>query len=84
MNSRVKTKLSAGGEAVSAKGCYQDPELVELMASSGVDAIWLCMEHRQIAPDTLYSMIQACRLGGADAIVRVKPSNRVAVNQWVR
>ena len=79
MNSRVKQKLAAGDEAVSAKVCYQDPELVELMASGGVDALWLCLEHRRIAPDTLYAMIQACRLGGADAIVRVKPANHTDV-----
>jgi len=79
MNSRVKQKLDAGAEAISAKACYQDPELVELLASGGVDAVWLCLEHRQMAPDTLYSLIQACRLGGADAIVRVKPSNHTDV-----
>lgn len=79
MNSRVKQKLGSGGEALSAKACYQDPELVELMASGGVDAVWLCLEHRKMAPDTLYSLIQACRLGGADAIVRVKPSNHTDV-----
>ena len=74
-NSRVKQKLSAGEIALCAKACYQDPELVELMASSGVDAIWICLEHKKIAPDTLQAMIQACRLGGADAIIRVKPGN---------
>lgn len=58
-----------------AKACYQDPELVELMASSGVDGIWICLEHKRIAPDVLYALIQACRLGGADPIMRVKPSN---------
>lgn len=41
MNSRVKQKLAAGGEAVSVKVCYQDPELVELMASGGVVALRL-------------------------------------------
>lgn len=79
MKSRVKQKLQAGGEAISAKVCYQDPELVELMAGGGVDALWLCTEHRKIAPDTLYAMIQACRLGGADTIVRVKPANHTDV-----
>lgn len=73
--SRTRQKLNAGETALCAKACYTDPELVELMASSGVDAIWICLEHKQVAPDTLYAMIQACRLGGADALIRVKPSN---------
>ncbi|MSU47202.1 MAG: hypothetical protein EXS42_08820 [Lacunisphaera sp.] len=53
MNSRVKQQLAAGGEAISAKVCYQDPELVELMASGVVEALWLCLEHRKIPPDPL-------------------------------
>ena len=73
--SRLKQKLAAGEDVLCAKACYQDPELVELMASSGVDAIWICLEHKRLAPDTLYAMIQACRLSGADALVRVKPAN---------
>ena len=74
-SSPLKLKLAAGEVALCAKACYQDPELVELMASSGVDGIWICLEHKRISPDALYAMIQACRLGGADAIVRVKPAN---------
>ena len=58
-----------------AKACYADPELVELMAGSGFDAVWICLEHKRLDPAVVYSLIQACRLGGADAIVRVKPSN---------
>ncbi|MBL9214480.1 MAG: hypothetical protein JNG83_03290 [Opitutaceae bacterium] len=73
--SLLKQKLAAGETVFTAKACYQDPELVELMASSGVDAIWICLEHKHVAPDALYAMIQACRLGGADALIRVKPSN---------
>lgn len=77
--SRTRQKLNAGETALCAKACYSDPELVELMASSGLDAIWICLEHKQIAPDTLYAMIQACRLGGADALVRVKPANYTSI-----
>ena len=41
---------------------------IESIASSGFDAIWLCLEHRRIDPALMYSLIQACRLGGADAL----------------
>lgn len=71
----VRQKLAAGETAYCAKACYPDPELVELMASAGFDAIWICLEHKQIDPATVYALIQACRLGGADALFRVKPAN---------
>lgn len=75
LSSFVRQKLTAGQPVFCAKVCYQDPELVELMASSGFDAIWICLEHKRIDPATVYAMIQACRLGGADALIRIKPSN---------
>src|SRR3954454_9656803 len=71
----VRKKLAAREQVFCAKSCYQDPELVELMASSGFSAIWICLEHKRIDPATVYAMIQACRLGGADALLRVKPAN---------
>jgi 2-keto-3-deoxy-L-rhamnonate aldolase RhmA len=49
--------------------------LVELIASSGFDAVWICLEHKRMDPSTVYALIQACRLGGADALIRVKPTN---------
>ncbi len=73
--SRVLAKLRRGEPAFSAKACYADPELVEAIASSGVDAVWLCQEHRRLDPSLFCSLIQACRLGGADALVRVKPAD---------
>jgi len=73
--STFRQKIAAGGTPISAKACYQDPELVELLASAGFDAIWICLEHKRVDPSVVYSLIQACRLGGADALIRVKPSN---------
>lgn len=72
--SLVRQKIARGETVFTAKACYADPELVELIASSGFDAIWICLEHRRIDPALMYSLIQACRLGGADALVRVKPA----------
>jgi len=77
--STVRRKLSRDETILTAKACYADPELVELIASSGCDAVWLCLEHRRPDPAVVYSLIQACRLGGADALVRVKPSNHADV-----
>ncbi|MSU48449.1 MAG: aldolase [Opitutus sp.] len=75
----VRKKLTAEQTVYCAKVCYADPELVELVASSGFDAIWICLEHKRVDPAIVYSLIQACRLGGADALIRVKPSNHADV-----
>ena len=73
--SLVRQKIARGETVWCAKACYHDPELVELIGRFGFDAIWICLEHKRLDSATLYSLIQACRLAGADAIVRVKPSN---------
>lgn len=64
---------------LAAKVCYADPELAELTASAGFDAVWLCLEHRRLDPALVQAMLQACRLGGADALVRVRPANHTDV-----
>ena len=73
--SLVRQKITRGETVWCAKACYHDPELVELIARAGFDGIWICLEHKRLDPAVLYSLIQACRLAGADALVRVKPSN---------
>jgi 4-hydroxy-2-oxoheptanedioate aldolase len=73
--SRIRQKLARGEAAWCAKAGYCDPELVELMSTLGFDGIWICLEHKRLDPSTTYALIQACRLGGADAIMRVKPAN---------
>ena len=63
ITSVVRQKLTRGEPVLTAKTCYADPELVELMASAGFDALWICLEHKRLDPATTYSLIQACRLG---------------------
>lgn len=79
INSQVRSKITRGETVFTAKACYADPELVELIASAGFDAIWICLEHKRVDPALVYSLIQACRLGGADALIRVKPANHADV-----
>lgn len=71
----VVEKMARRETVITAKACYTDPELVELIASSGFDAIWICTEHKRIDSSVLYALIQACRLGSADALIRLRPSN---------
>jgi 2-keto-3-deoxy-L-rhamnonate aldolase RhmA len=73
--SRVRQKIAHGDTILCAKACYQDPELVELIGAHGFDGIWICLEHKRVDPSIIYALIQACRLSGTDAIMRVKPSN---------
>lgn len=79
----LRQKISRGETVIMAKAGYTDPELVELIASSGFDAVWICLEHKTMDPATVYAMIQACRLGGADALIRVKPANYTQVLQLI-
>lgn len=72
--SLVRRKLNAGEPVFTAKACYADPELVELVASAGFDAVWICLEHRRLDPAVAVSLLQACRLSGADALVRIRPA----------
>lgn len=71
----VLQKIRSGQTVITAKSCYTDPELVEMIASSGFDAVWICLEHKRVDAAMVYSLIQACRLGGSDALIRLRPSN---------
>ena len=73
--SLVQKKIARGKPAWWAKACYNDPELVELMGNFGLDAIWIGLEHKRLDPSATYALIQACRLAGTDAVMRVKPAN---------
>ena len=79
----VLQKIRSGQTVITAKSCYTDPELVEMIASSGFDAVWICLEHKRVDASMVYALIQACRLGGADALIRVKPSNYTDVLHWI-
>jgi len=79
----VLKKIRAGEAVITAKSCYTDPELVEMIASSGFDAVWICLEHKRLDASMVYALIQACRLGGADALIRVKPANYTDVLQLI-
>lgn len=75
----VRRKLARGEPVLTAKVCYTDPELAELTASAGFDAVWICLEHRRLDPAVVQALLQGCRLGGADALVRVRPANHTDV-----
>lgn len=73
--SSVRKKIASGEPIICAKASYQDPAVVELIGTFGFDAIWVCLEHKKMDPAAVYAYIQACRLNGVDALMRVKPGN---------
>ena len=73
--SSVRKRIARGEIVLCAKTSYHHPDIVELMGTFGFDGIWICLEHKRVDPNDVYALIQACRLGGADAIMRVKPAN---------
>jgi 4-hydroxy-2-oxoheptanedioate aldolase len=75
LRSRIRPKLTRGETVLCAKAGYQDPEIIELMGSYGFDGVWICLEHRKLDPLMVGHLIRAARLGGMDAIIRVKPAN---------
>lgn len=73
--SRIRRKLARQETVLCAKSSYQDPEVIELMGTFGFDGIWICLEHRRVDPSMVNHLIRACRLGGMDAVIRIKPAN---------
>jgi len=73
--SLIRKKLATEDIILCAKASYQDPEIIGLMGTFGFDGLWICLEHLRLDPARVYSLLQACALGGMDAIVRVKPAN---------
>ncbi|MBL9216685.1 MAG: hypothetical protein JNG83_14500 [Opitutaceae bacterium] len=73
--SRVRRKLATQEVILCAKTSYHLPDVAEMFGRAGFDGIWICLEHKRSDPAAVLALIQACRLGGADAIMRVKPAN---------
>ena len=69
--SRVLNKLRDGGIASCLKLNLADPRVVEIAAMSGIDCVWLDLEH---VPNTLHDIengVRAAKIHDCDALVRV-------------
>ena len=75
ISSVVRAKLAKQEPVLSAKVCYADPEIVEMIGRAGFDCVWICLEHRKIDPAVLQSLILSARVSGCDCLIRVKPEN---------
>jgi len=68
------TPLDEGGVCYGATVESGSPALVELVADTGVDWVWLDLEHKNASPlDSRYleSVARAAECGGAELVVRV-------------
>ena len=71
----VRAKLADGEPVFLAKTSYHNRDIIGLMGSFGFHGVWICLEHTLSDPNQIHSLIQACHLANADAVVRVKPAN---------
>ena len=69
--SRVLNKIKAGGVAYSVKLNLADARVAEIAAMSGIDCIWVDMEHVPSDYIDLENMIRAAKLYDTDTLVRV-------------
>ncbi|MDF2781220.1 MAG: 2-dehydro-3-deoxyglucarate aldolase [Geminicoccaceae bacterium] len=67
---RVKQKLAAG-EPVLSVGGIDNPDLIDLLGPTGLDAVWLEAEHGPIDFGRIPDLTRACDLWGMTSIVRV-------------
>lgn len=69
--SRILRRIREGKVAGCLKLNTQDARVAEIMAMSGIDAIWLCMEHTPCNYKDIESQVRAAKLYDVDTIIRV-------------
>lgn len=68
--SRVLAKLARGGVAGCVKLNLADPRVVELAGQSGIDSVWLDMEHVATDWSTIEHCVRAAKINDIDVMVR--------------
>lgn len=68
--SRVLRIIRDGGVACCLKIISSDPRVIETMAASGVDAIWVCTEHTPANYEMIEHQVRAAKLLDVDLVVR--------------
>ncbi len=67
----VLKKLRANEPVWCAKANLTDPCVIELMGYTGVQCVWICMEHGPNTFETVAHQVRAAKMLGMDAMVRV-------------
>lgn len=68
--SRVLRVIRNGGIASCLKVISSDPRIIETMAASGADAIWVCTEHTPANYENIENQVRAAKLFDVDLVVR--------------
>ncbi len=68
--SRVLRVIREGGVASCLKVISSDPRIVETMAASGADAVWVCTEHTPANYENIENQVRAAKVFDVDLIVR--------------
>jgi 2-keto-3-deoxy-L-rhamnonate aldolase RhmA len=69
----AKSKLAEGG-IVTALGQADDPDLIDMIGPTGIEAAWLEAEHGPVDFADIGNLSRACDLWGMSALVRVTRS----------
>lgn len=76
---RFRERLKSGAVCLGSVASFTDPAVSEAMARSGVDFIWIDMEHGGLSVETVQLHIMATQLGGATPLVRVPWNDPVLI-----
>lgn len=68
--SRVLRVVRNGGVASCLKVISADPRIVETMAASGTDAVWVCTEHTPANYENIENQVRAAKVFDVDLVVR--------------
>lgn len=69
-NSRVKQVWNDGGLAIGSLVKSTDPVYLEILSRTGLDFLWLDLEHSYKSLETYASLTRAARAGTADVMAR--------------
>ena len=68
--SRVKRKWRSGQAACGTIVHSIDPSICEMVGLTGIDCVWLDLEHHQKSEQTTADLIRALRVAGSDCVAR--------------
>ena len=71
---KSKAKLEAGKVVFGSEIMFPSADVVEILAYSGLDFVYMDMEHSATTHESLVHMIRACEIGGATPLVRIPES----------
>ena len=67
----IRQRLAAGSPIHCFKSNIPHSMIPELIGGAGMDCLWLDTEHFPSTTETMFSLVQACRLTDTDSVVRV-------------